>query len=236
MRTSARALIAGAKGAAYRSASQRVNRWTRDPNVVEDSAKWLTMGDFSYETPSLLHFGANATPVSVGRYSSLHHTVEIFLGGLHHPEWVSTFGFRIMCDLPGANEDGQPWSKGPVVIGSDVWIGWRALIMSGITIGDGAVVAAGAVVTRDVPPYAMVGGNPARLIKARFDEETVAALLRIRWWDWPHDKVLAHVDQLNAPDVAGFVADHDPERAPATRCRRCQGEPRPAAGEATLPR
>jgi carbonic anhydrase/acetyltransferase-like protein (isoleucine patch superfamily) len=76
-------------------------------------------------------------------------------------------------------------TKGSIVVGNDVWVGTRAIILSGVTIGDGAIVAAGSVVTKDVPPYAIVAGNPARLIRYRFSDETIAAMCRIRWWDWP---------------------------------------------------
>lgn len=210
------------KGRLYEAARDRVRAMVEDPNVLDPPGGLLRMGEASYEAPRLLGFGRddNPTPVSVGRYASIHHTAEVFTGGGHHPEWVSMYGFRLRFGLPGAGEDGQPWSRGPVHIGSDTWVGWRALIMSGVAIGDGAVVAAGSVVTRDVAPYAVVGGNPARLIRYRFDEPTVAALLRIRWWDWPRNRVLAHVDELNAPDVGAFVARHDPD-GPAGGCERC---------------
>jgi virginiamycin A acetyltransferase len=98
------------------------------------------------------------------------------------------------------------------VIGSDVYLGFEALVLSGVTIGDGAIIGARAVVTRDVAPFEVVGGNPAQHIKWRFDEPTRDALLRIRWWDWPHEKVLAHMDEINSPDVAGFIAKHDVPR------------------------
>jgi acetyltransferase-like isoleucine patch superfamily enzyme len=214
-------LVYDTRGRLYAGLIKRLERWTLDPNYAEDTGQWLRMGPHTYDTPRLLLFGPNSTDVTIGAYSSVHHTVEIFLGGLHHPEWVSTYGFRIMFDLPGQVADGQPFSKGPVTIGSDVWIGWRSLILTGITIGDGAVVAAGSVVTKDVAPYTIVGGNPARPLKTRFEQPSIDALLRIRWWDWPEERVLAHVDQLCAPDIAGFVQAHDPEVAAAGACPRC---------------
>ena len=132
----------------------------------------------------------------------------MLLGGNHHSEWVSTFPFRAFYDLPGAYEDGQPWTKGPVNIGNDVWIGYDVVIGSGVTIGDGAVIATGSLVVKDVPPYAIVGGNPAKIIRNRFDPDIVEALLKIRWWEWPHDKVLAHVPELCSGDLATFVLEH----------------------------
>jgi hypothetical protein len=110
--------------------------------------------------------------------------------------------------LPGELE--APLSDGPIVIGSDVWVCFEAVIMSGVTIGHGAIVSARAVVTRDVQPYEIVGGVPARHIGWRFDEPTREALLRISWWNWPAEKVADHVDELESPDLAGFIARHDP--------------------------
>lgn len=151
------------------------------------------------------------TKLHVGAYTSIGEDTWLLLGGEHHPEWVSMFPFRIVGQLPGKGEDGQPTSRGDVRIGSDVWIGRGVTILSGVTVGDGAVVAAGAVVTRDVAPYAIVAGNPARLVRYRFDEGTVASLLRLRWWDWPEAEVWARVGELSSPDVAGFLSKHAPD-------------------------
>jgi acetyltransferase-like isoleucine patch superfamily enzyme len=131
--------------------------------------------------------------------------VEIFTGGEHHTEWVTTYPLRIMLDLPGANEDGHPASRGDVTIGSDVWIGAGVKVMSGTTIGDGAVLGAGAVVTGTVRPYAVVAGIPAREVRRRFTDEQVEALLSIRWWDWTDREIAARVDELCAPNVSAFV-------------------------------
>lgn len=102
-----------------------------------------------------------------------------------------------------------PYSKGRVVIGGDVWIGFEALIMSGLTIGHGSVVAARAVVTSSVEPYSIVAGSPAKHVKYRFDQPTREALLRIKWWDWPDEKIARHRAEIDSPDVAGFIARHD---------------------------
>ena len=93
-------------------------------------------------------------------------------------------------------------------MGNDVWIGRNALILSGVTIGNGAVIAAGAVVTKDVAPYEVVGGVPARHIKLRFGVETVIALNRIAWWDWPMEKIQESLPLLLSADLAGFVAKY----------------------------
>lgn len=185
--------------------------------VMIDTAGVLEFGEHSYTEPQLLQFGPEVGEhrVRVGNYSSLNTGTRILLGGNHHPEWVSTYPFRIKYNLPGAYDDGQPFSRGPVTIGSDVWVGYDVTILSGVTVGHGAVIGAGAVVARDVPPYAIVVGNPAEVRRYRFDDDTIAALLRIAWWDWPHEKVLAHVDELCSPDLSGFIAAHDPARATA---------------------
>jgi carbonic anhydrase/acetyltransferase-like protein (isoleucine patch superfamily) len=163
-------------------------------------------------------------PVTIGNYSGIHHTVTIFQGGVHHVDWVSAVHTQRAGDgvemVPGS-----VFSNGPVTIGNNVWITFESLIMSGVTIGDGAIVAARAVVTKDVAPFEIVGGNPARHIAWRFDEPTREALLRIRWWDWPEEKVARHRDEIASPDVQGFIARHDPlaNATDATRAAESAG-------------
>ncbi|HIU31188.1 MAG TPA: CatB-related O-acetyltransferase [Candidatus Caccousia avistercoris] len=91
----------------------------------------------------------------------------------------------------------EAWDRrGDIFVGSDVWIGYEAVIMAGVTVGDGAVVGARALVTRDVPPYAVVGGVPARVIRKRFPEETVKKLLALQWWNWPEEKIKRHIREI----------------------------------------
>ena len=149
-------------------------------------------------------------PVTIGKYSGLTHTARIFHGGLHRSEWVSAVHAH-RENGAWVFPDGALHSKGPVVIGNDVLVTWEAIIMSGVSIGDGAIVAPRAVVVRDVEPYEVVGGNPARHLAWRFDEATREALLRIRWWDWPAEKVQRLRHEIDSPDVQGFIARHDPE-------------------------
>lgn len=144
--------------------------------------------------------------VSIGNWCSIGQFVTVYCGGYHHTDWVTTSPIR---------EDGQStYSKGNVEIGSDVWIGDGAVIMSGIRIGIGAVVGARSVVTRDVPPYAVVGGNPARLIRYRMRFDQIDAMLRIRWWLWEEQEVRRNWEIFCQPDIDAFIARFDRKRAP----------------------
>lgn len=168
------------------------------------------MGAHSYGDPTVEWFAGDTGRLRVGRYCSINRTAVIFVGGEHRGDWVTTSPLRELYSLPGRYESGLPHTRGDVNIGNDVYLGYESLIRSGVTIGDGAIVGARAVVTRDVEPYAVVVGNPARVVRFRFDAPTREALLRIRWWDWPDEKVVENVAALSSPDVAAFVAAHDP--------------------------
>ena len=112
--------------------------------------------------------------------------------------------------LPGAGADGHPTTRGDITIGNDVWIGRGATVLSGVTVADGAVIGAGAVVAKDVPPYAIVVGNPARVVRYRFSDEVIEALLRIRWWEWPDAVIEQRVSELCDTSVQEFAARYDP--------------------------
>jgi acetyltransferase-like isoleucine patch superfamily enzyme len=168
------------------------------------------MGPHSYGEPRLVRHEGDVNDLYIGAYCSIAEDVEIMVGGNHRPEWISTFPMRIKFNLPGALEDGQPASKGDVRIGNDVWIGRGSRILSGVTIGDGAVIGAWSVVTKDVRPYAIAVGVPAREIKRRFSDNQVDALLRIQWWQWPDEKVIAEVGALNGGPIDEFINRFDP--------------------------
>ena len=180
------------------------------PDVEGPPPDLLTIGEHSYNRPQVEWHVGDVNRAVIGRYCSVHSTVTIYIGGEHRPDWVTMYAIRPRFDLEGAFRDGQPMSRGDVVIGNDVYIGFRATILSGVHIGDGAVVGAGAVVTRDVEAYAVVGGVPARHIRWRFSEEQRAALGRIAWWNWPDEKVIANVELLSSPDLDDFIRTHDP--------------------------
>lgn len=139
-------------------------------------------------------WGAGDGTLTIGAFCSIADCVEIFLGGNHRYNCISTFPFF----EKGFGGKSNTYSNGDVTIGNDVWIGSGAKIMSGVTIHDGAIVAAGSVVTKDVPAYAIVGGNPAKIIKYRFSEEKIKTLLKMQWWNWPDDVIKKNIDLLTA--------------------------------------
>ncbi|WLT31329.1 CatB-related O-acetyltransferase [Geothrix sp. PMB-07] len=141
----------------------------------------------------------------IGNYTSIADEVHILLGGDHPTHWVSTFPLRIKLGLPGAGRDGTPSTKGDVVIGSDVWIGLGVTILSGVHIGDGAIIMARSVIVKDVEPYAIVGGVPGRLVRKRFDGEDIEKLLNLKWWEWPDQQVVEATPMLSSGDIDSFL-------------------------------
>jgi acetyltransferase-like isoleucine patch superfamily enzyme len=193
-----------------------------DPNLVYDQpGEFVSIARPSSAAVRLLRFGPDPA-ASIGRYCSLHRQTTLLTGGNHHPEYASMFHFYANLRIGDGPEPGV--SNGPIVIGNDVWSGYDSLILSGVTVGDGAVIGARAVVTADVPAYAIVAGVPARVIGYRFDEPTREGLLRIGWWNWSEAKVRAHVGQLTSPAVADFIARHDPAGA-RSACPDCGASP-----------
>ncbi len=174
------------------------------------STERLTMGRHSYGEPRVATFPGDTAHVRVGAFTSIGPEAILMDGGDHRTDWVTTFPFRAMLGMPGAYEDGHPASRGDIEIGNDVWIGRGARVRSGVKIGDGAVVGGYALVTRDVRPYAVVVGVPAREIRRRFSDEQVDALLRIGWWEWPMDAIERCVPQLCSDNVDAFIGEHLP--------------------------
>jgi acetyltransferase-like isoleucine patch superfamily enzyme len=170
----------------------------------------LVMGNMSYYAPNVVKYAGDTGRVIIGNFASVAPDADFYVGGQHRTEWVSQYGLRAMLALPGAGEDGFTHGRGDIVVGSDTWVTNGCTVMSGVTIGDGAVVGTKAVVAKDVRPYAIVVGNPAREIRRRFPDEQVEALLRIKWWNWPTEKVKEHVDLICSPDIAAFIARFDP--------------------------
>jgi acetyltransferase-like isoleucine patch superfamily enzyme len=146
--------------------------------------------------------------VIIGSFCSIADQVVLCTGGKHRTDLASTFPFdAVLLKKPGI--DPVYVTTPPTTIGHDVWIGTRAMILGGVKVGHGAVIAAGSVVFSDVPPYAIVAGNPAKTLRFRVSKATVAAMLRIEWWNWPDERLAAELAWFQKP-VAEFAAHFDP--------------------------
>ena len=148
-----------------------------------------------------MHLGAPEKLI-IGKFVQIANGVQIITSSANHQmDGFSTYPFAVF---------GEPWSssyepkwpnKGDTMIGNDVWIGHEALIMPAVSIGDGAIIASRSVVTKDVPPYAIVAGNPAKVIRHRFDDKTIATLCEIKWWDWSIEKINHHIAAIVGGDI-----------------------------------
>jgi len=180
--------------------------------------KNISVGEYTYyddpqgperfEDNVLYHFDFVGDRLIIGKFCAIARDVQFIMGGANHAmNGFSTFPFYIFGNgwekaIPKAEEKEN---KGDTIVGNDVWIGYRATVMPGVTIGHGAIVASRAVVTRDVPPYTVVGGNPAKVIRLRFDENTIESLLKIAWWDWPVEHITENLDKIIDSDLPGLV-------------------------------
>lgn len=175
----------------------RLRRWIRrllgssavDPRIA------IGLGTYGVGEQTVLLF-RDDDRVVIGKYCSVAYGVTIVASGEHNYRGVANFPFAAV--LKG-DVDRDTFSKGSVRVGNDVWIGANATILSGVAIGDGAVVAAGAVVTESVPPYAIVGGVPAKIIKYRFPVETIERLLRLGWWNWRPERIEQNMNLFYLP-------------------------------------
>lgn len=163
------------------------------------------IGEHTYGNPVILEHEWGR--LSIGRFCSIAHNTTLILGN-HKINLASTYPFRSLFGFwPGA-ENGLPdhETRGDgIVIGNDVWLGANCLILPGVTIGNGAIVAAGSVVTRDVPDYAIVAGNPARIKRYRFDDEIIRRFQALRWWDWSNDKLKSVIPAITALEAEEFL-------------------------------
>jgi chloramphenicol O-acetyltransferase type B len=161
------------------------------------------IGRNTYGKPRIYSWEEGAT-FRIGAFCSIASGVKIYLGGEHRIDWVTTYPFNVLWEK-AKHIKGHPKTKGDVIIGNDVWIGAGAAILSGVTIGDGAVIGTNAVVAKDVPHYAIVAGNPARIVRKRFNEETIHHLLKIRWWEWEDKKIEKFIPLLLDRDIEKFL-------------------------------
>ncbi len=160
----------------------------------------------------LYHYPVNNDRLVIGKFCSIACGAKfLFTCANHTLKSLSTYPFPIFFDEWGLDKAKvkTAWDhKGDIVIGNDVWIGYEAVVLSGVHIGDGAIVGARAVVTKDVPPYTVVGGVPAKEIKKRFDAETIRELCRIKWWDWPFEKIRESLPTIMNGEV-GKLCDQE---------------------------
>lgn len=183
-----------------------IKNTVKNPNIV--------IGDYTYyddpedsenfERNVLYHFPFIGDKLIIGKFCAIARNVKFIMNGANHKlTGVSTYPFQIFGNgwekvMP---QPGDLPYKGDTVIGSDVWIGYDCLIMPGVTIGDGAIISSRSVVTKDVPAYAVVGGNPATEIKRRFSAKHIESLVSIKWWDWPIEKITEHLETIVSDDL-----------------------------------
>jgi len=160
------------------------------------------IGRGSYGLP-IVHQSAEKSTLEIGAFCSISHDVQIYLGGEHRDDWVTTSPLNIFFEDLGKYQHEK--TKGDVIIGNDVWICGNATILSGVTIGHGAIIANGSLVTKDVEPYSIVAGTPAKTIRYRFDSNIVNELLNIAWWDWSEDILRQHIDKILSSDIQAFL-------------------------------
>lgn len=179
-----------------------ISVYSSNAHPVKIPSDWRSQYDVgrdTYGTPTIFSWGEGAT-LKVGKFCSIAEEVKIFLGGNHRIDWITTFPFSALW--PSAKDIiGHPSTKGDVVIGHDVWIGYGATILSGVTIGNGAVIGAFSVVAKDVPPYSIVVGNPAKVVKKRFSDDKIDILQKLRWWDWENEKLNYAMEYLLCGDI-----------------------------------
>ena len=153
----------------------------------------------------LYHYPINRDRLTIGKFCSIACGAKfIFTSANHKLGSLSTYPFPLFFeewDLDKSNVTDAWDNKGDIVIGNDVWIGYEAVIMQGVTIGDGAIIGTRAVVTKDVPPYSIIGGVPAKPIRKRFSDEVISQLLEIKWWDWSDDKVKENISAIQSGNI-----------------------------------
>ena len=189
---------------------RRVRGRERPPKLYKGQIEFLQrypdyqIGLGTYGLP-VVHAWRSGATLCIGAYTSIADDVHIFLGGQHRTDWVTSYPFPAVLEEARAIGHYET-TRGDVNIGNDVWLASGCTILSGVTIGDGAVIAARSVVTRDVEPYAVMAGNPARFVRWRFEEDVRQALLQSAWWSWPEEEVRAVVPLLCSDNVAAFLA------------------------------
>lgn len=166
-------------------------------------------GKYTYGNPNI-HFDNEYSNIYIGNFCSIGNNVKIYLGGEHPTKYISTypFGYLHTNIFNSDNNYKELFTKGSVIIGNDVWIGDNVTIMSGVTIGDGSVIANNSHVVKNIEPYTIVGGNPAKFIKYRFSTEQIEKLLKIKWWEWEDEKININTHLLCSDNIDEFINMH----------------------------
>lgn len=183
-----------------------------DPNIIVGD--YTMYNDFIndpvlFEKNNVLyHYPINNDHLIIGRFCSIACGVKFLFNSANHTlNSLSTYPFPLFFeewDLDVSNVASSWDNKGDIMIGNDVWIGYEAIIFAGVTIGDGAIIGSRAVVTKDVPPYGIVGGVPAKLIRKRFSEEIISTLLEIRWWNWSRERIIKNIAAIQSGEIDGL--------------------------------
>lgn len=182
-------------------------------------AQNITVGDYTYfddrrygpdrfeEYNVLYNYNFSKVKLVIGKFCAIAAETRFIMTGDHKLDAISTYPFPIFQQgWEGAFDVFDLPVKGDIIVGNDVWFGYNCLIKNGVAIGDGAIIAAGAVVVKDVPAYSIVAGNPAKVVKMRFDDHTIQRLLQIAWWDWKIEKINRHLKLICSLDVDGLEA------------------------------
>ena len=174
---------------------------------IRNIGRCISIGDFTDLSRTEVYPGDYNTKLTVGKYCSVSWDVSFLLGTGHIPEFNTTytFGRSIMAYKHIKNE----MKKGDIAVGNDVWIASGVKILAGVKIGDGAVIGANSLVTKDVPKYAVYGGNPAKLIRMRFSDDIIKIFDEIKWWDWPLEDINKAVPILQSTDIAALKRYYD---------------------------
>lgn len=164
---------------------------------------------YTYGVP-MIQINRKGGKIYIGNFCSLANGTKLYIHPEHRPDWITTYPFpQLKSTWPRGglvNKNSSSPLRGHITIGNDVWIGANVTILGGADIGDGAVIGAECIVAGKIPPYAIVVGNPARVLRYRFDDDTIAKLLELKWWNWPIEKIQEHADLLSSDRIGEILA------------------------------
>lgn len=201
------------KGYTHRGISKadKMNHYTeviqKEYTQIETDTDILQIGEFTYGSITISGGEKSGSKVLIGKFCSIASGVSVILDE-HNSNWCSTYPFNMFVD-DYMDLKGHPKSKGDVIIGNDVWVGMNSMILSGVHIGNDAIIAAGAIVTKDVEPYSIVGGNPARVIKKRFDDTIIKRMEEIEWWNWKKEYIYDAIPILQSNNINKLFEYYD---------------------------